>query len=331
MISTLRFKVTTMQTKKKTVSLVLGSGSARGMAHIGIIQFLEDQGYEIKSISGSSIGALIGGFYCAGKLDLYRDWLLDLDRTSVLKLLDFSFDRRGLLKGDKVLSTLKEIIGDYEIEQLPIKFTAVATDIEREKEIWFTTGSLFEALRASIAVPSIFTPHHYRGMKLMDGGLLNPVPIAPTAGDATDLTIAVNLNSKSIDSSSLLMKPKKNNGEVSAFQKRIGDMLDRMLPEKRNGKPKTASPPNMIEMTTRSIDIMQNTIAHAKMSIYKPDILIEISRDACGFLDFHKAELLIDIGYAMGQAALKNWAHHQRLGDEVMCQHFPVSDDQTPS
>ncbi|WP_428240191.1 patatin-like phospholipase family protein [Gynuella sp.] len=321
-----------MRKKEKTVSLVLGSGSARGMAHIGVIRLLEDRGYQIQSISGTSIGSLIGGFYCAGKLELYHQWLLELDRTSVLRLLDFSFDRRGLLKGEKVLSTLKEIIGDYDIEELPIKYTAVATDIEREKEVWLSEGSMFEAIRASIAVPSIFTPHYYRGMKLMDGGLLNPVPVAPTAGDTTELTIAVNLNGKSLIKDLDAKNDRKLSTEANGFQKRLGDVLERVLPDKKNVRSKGPATPNMIEMTTRSIDIMQNTIAHAKMSIYKPDILIEIPRDACGFFDFHKAEEMIDIGYSMADTALNNWHEHHPYSDEpTYPQRVPVSDGPIPS
>jgi len=165
----------------KSVSLVLGSGGARGLAHIGIIEWLNDNGYDIQSISGSSMGALVGGIYAAGKLDNYRDWVQSLDKTDVVKFLDFSFSSTGLFKGDRIIDNLRKMVGNHLIEDLSIGFTAVATDLERQREVWFTRGPLFDAIRASIAVPTIFTPHKYKGRYLLDGGLLNPVPIAPTS------------------------------------------------------------------------------------------------------------------------------------------------------
>lgn len=178
--------------KPKTVSLVLGSGGARGLAHVGIIKYLEENNYKIESISGSSIGALIGGFYAAGKLDDYVKWLEDIDTFDMLKLLDLK-GTGGLVSGDKLIKTLHEVVGDYQIEDLPIEFTAVASDINEEKEVWINKGSLLGAIRASISLPLFFTPYLHHDQLLVDGGVLNPVPIAPTFHDETDLTIAVNL------------------------------------------------------------------------------------------------------------------------------------------
>lgn len=290
----------------KTVSLILGSGAARGMAHIGVIECLEQHGFEIKSISGCSIGAVIGGIYSTGKLDLYREWVTQLTKTDVLRLLDFSFDRTGLFKGERLIEHLLEMIGDHQIEDLPIKFTAVATDIDREKEIWFTDGSLFEAIRASIAVPSVFTPQNYRGMTLLDGGLLNPVPVAPTAGDSTDLCIAVNLNAKPTTLPSSQSKPKKRNNDdqENLIQKAFNELVDRFLPEDSFKQP-DIDPFNMLDLMSQSVDIMQNAIAKSKMSLYHPDILIDIPRNASGFFDFHHAGRLIDIGHQLTDKALK--------------------------
>ena len=178
----------------KTVSLVLGSGGARGLAHIGVIQVLEEHGLEIRSISGSSIGALVGGIYAAGKIDDFVHWVCALERFDMLRLLDVSFSGKALFKGERIIATLKELIGDRNIEDLPISFTAVATDLEANREVWLSQGSLFEAIRASIAFPTVFAPFHENGKKLVDGGLLNPIPIAPTLRDQTDLTIAVSLS-----------------------------------------------------------------------------------------------------------------------------------------
>ena len=177
-----------------TVSLVLGSGGARGYAHIGAIEELLAQGYDIRCIAGSSMGALIGGVYAAGKLDAYRDWARALQRFDVLRLLDWTFSGGGLIKGDRIIGKLKDLIGEVNIEDLPISYTAVAVDLMLQREVWFSRGSLFEAIRASIAIPTVFRPHHYQGRTLVDGGLLNPVPITPTLRDLTDCTIAVDVN-----------------------------------------------------------------------------------------------------------------------------------------
>ena len=175
--------------KRQTVSLVLGSGAARGLAHIGVIEWLNEHGYRIESIAGASMGALVGGIYAAGELDSYKEWVLALETMDVIRFLDLAFSSEGLFKGDRLMDALREMVGDCNIEELPVTYTAVACDLDRRREVWFTDGPLFDAIRASIAIPTVFTPHRYRGMKLLDGGLLNPVPIAPTLRDDTDLTI----------------------------------------------------------------------------------------------------------------------------------------------
>ena len=177
----------------KTISLVLGSGGARGLAHIGVIHWLEENDYAIKSISGCSMGALIGGIYAAGKLDEFEHWARAITKKDILALLDISWSRTGLVKGDRIINTLIELVGDQLIEDLPIRYTAVAADVSNEKEIWLNSGRLFDAIRASISLPLFFTPHPYQGMQLIDGGVLNPVPIAPTFHDNTDMTLAINL------------------------------------------------------------------------------------------------------------------------------------------
>ncbi|HEY8009859.1 MAG TPA: patatin-like phospholipase family protein [Rudaea sp.] len=177
-----------------TVSLVLGSGGARGYAHIGAIEELKAQGYDIRSVAGSSMGALVGGIYAAGKLEEYRDWARALQRLDVLRLLDWTFSGGGFIKGDRVIEQIKNLIGDIRIEDLPISYTAVAVDLYAQREVWFSRGPLFDAIRASIAIPTVFRPHHYEGRTLVDGGLLNPVPMTPTLRDLTDCTIAIDVN-----------------------------------------------------------------------------------------------------------------------------------------
>jgi NTE family protein len=177
-----------------TVSLVLGSGGARGYAHIGAIEELLAQGFDIRSVAGSSMGALVGGVFAAGKLDAYRDWVTELQRFDVLRLLDWTLTGGGFIKGDRIIDKIRHLIGDIDIESLPISYTAVAVDLLAQREVWFSRGSLFDAIRASIAIPTVLRPHHYQGRTLVDGGLLNPVPVTPTLRDLTDCTIAVDVN-----------------------------------------------------------------------------------------------------------------------------------------
>jgi len=272
---------------KKTVSLVLGSGGARGLAHIGIIKWLEDNDYEIKSISGCSMGALVGGFYAAGKLDKYVEWLESLDTLGMLKLLDFK-GSGGLVSGDKLIAKLTEIIGDYKIEELDVKFTAVATNIELEKEVWINSGSLMSAIRASISLPLFFTPYKHNKNVLVDGGVLNPVPIAPTMGDDTELTISVNLGGEVCPDSVV----KRENKKDKKITTKIKEYMEKVsLPDtftKEDG---------MYIVANKSIETMQGTIARMKLAAYPPDIEINIPRNICGTFDFTLSKELIEYGY----------------------------------
>ncbi|MFM9884652.1 MAG: patatin-like phospholipase family protein, partial [Burkholderiales bacterium] len=176
------------------ISLVLGSGGARGLAHIGVIQWLTENGYEIRSIAGSSMGALVGGIHAASRLDVYAEWVITLERMQMVRLLDPAFGRAGLFKGERIIGVLRELIGDFEIEALPISFTAVAADLVSGEEVWLREGKLFDAIRASIAAPPIFTPFEVGGRKLRDGAWANPVPIGATLDDMTELTVVVSLS-----------------------------------------------------------------------------------------------------------------------------------------
>ena len=283
--------------QEKTVSLVLGSGGARGMAHIGIIKWLEEHHYKIVSISGCSMGALIGGFYAAGKLDVYREWLQELDVLGILKLLDFQ-GSGGLVSGTVLMQKLEELVGDHNIEDLPIKFTAVASDINQEKEIWMSRGSLLSAIRASISLPLFFTPHLYEGNLLVDGGVLNPVPIAPTFHDNTDVTIAVNLGGKvdlSLQEAEEVAKERDSGiaAKVSAYLKQV--KLPNMI-NFENGVYKVAD---------NSFDAMQGTIARMKLAAYPPDVEIEIPRNLCGTLEFNRADEIIAYGYELCESLHK--------------------------
>lgn len=289
-------------TQKKTVSLALGSGGARGLAHIGAINWLDEHGYEIKSIAGSSIGALVGGIYAYGKLDVYANWVKALNRADVIRLLDFAYSRTGLFSGERIMQKLKDMLGDARIEDLPISFTAVTTDIDNGREVWINNGSLFDAIRASIAIPSVFTPVKYHGRTLVDGGVLNPVPIAPTLGDVSDLTIAISLSGKEVPQEQIFphhhqetKKPEKEyQRAIQNFIESVQDMLN--LENSPNGED---SVPDVVDLMTRSLESMQNTIARFKLAAYNPNYLLEVPANACAMFDFHRAEELIGLGYRL--------------------------------
>ncbi|MCJ2164283.1 MULTISPECIES: patatin-like phospholipase family protein [unclassified Pseudodesulfovibrio] len=277
--------------KRKTVSLVLGSGGARGLAHIGVIHWLEENGYAIKSISGSSMGALVGGIHAIGKLDEFEKWVRAVTRSDMLKLLDLSMGMDGLFKGGKIINTLKSLVGDSRIEDLPIDFTAVATNISRAKEVWFDEGPMFDAIRASISLPLFFTPYKHKGEDLVDGGILNPVPIAPTFRDQTDVTIAVNVCGAPGEGleDSLDAGPE----EKSALTEAISDFLGKV----RSSIPRGTANIGAYDIVAQSFETMQGTIARQKIAAYPPDYVLEIPKNLCKILEFHKAAPLIQYGY----------------------------------
>jgi NTE family protein len=290
-----------MANRPKTISLVLGSGGARGHAHIGVIRAIEERGIEIENIAGTSMGAVIGGIYAADKLDTYVDWAYQLEGSDVVRLLDFSFTRLSLFKGERIITVLKELVGDRQIEDLERGFTAVATAVQEQREVWLNEGSLFGAIRASTAVPGVFSPVEYEGKLLVDGGLVNPVPIAPTLTDSTDMTIAVNLSglSDSYRPAERTSKaPAADDGE--GYRAKIAQFIGNLL----EGDETEESEPDAADLLVKSIDIMQGGIARLKLAAYAPDKVIEIPRDACTFFEFHRAEEMAELGYRQTQKAL---------------------------
>jgi NTE family protein len=277
----------------KTVSLVLGSGGARGLAHIGVIDWLNEQGYDIRSISGSSMGALIGGIYAAGQLHVYADWVTKLEKIDVLRLLDFSLGNGGLIKGERIIGVLRDLIGHHQIEDLPLSYTAVATDLDNQKEVWLNKGPLFDAIRASMAIPSIFTPVNYHGRRLVDGGLLNPIPIAPTLKDKTDITIAVNLSAPPSPTPVIPPVPAVTHAAKDSYQEKIRQFIDDLQRRVLSEEPGDMG---MFDVIGNSLDAMQNTIARFKLAAYAPDLIINIPSNACSFYEFYRAEELIEIG-----------------------------------
>jgi NTE family protein len=276
----------------QSVSLVLGSGGARGLAHIGVIRWLEQHGYQIHSISGCSAGALVGGVYAAGKLDEFEQWITAIDKVAMAKLLDISWQSSGLFKGDKVVDTLVDLIGDIHIEQLDIRFTAVAANVAEEKEVWLNSGRLFDAIRASISLPLFFTPYTIDGEQLIDGGVLNPVPIAPTFGDKTDLTLAVNLGGDLTDKPIARVKhPLHNNRSIETRISKFIDKLQDSVLDSFNINL------DAFDIANQAFDAMQSTIARQKLAAYPPDLILDIPQNLCGTMEFDKAEQVIDYGY----------------------------------
>ncbi|NHA15908.1 patatin-like phospholipase family protein [Thioalkalivibrio sp. XN279] len=285
--------------KGKRIALVLGSGGARGLAHIGVIQHLEELGHEIVYISGCSMGALVGGIYAAGQLEAYAEWARKLEKRDMFSLLDLAFGWKGLFKGDRLMGVLKELVGEHVIEDLPIGFTAVATDLLEQREIWLNKGPLFDAIRASIAIPTVFTPHPYLGRVLVDGGLLNPIPIAPALNQNADMIIAVNLNAHSKRSRERVTELMHQDGEPAPGDG--GATAADAAGEEEQGGPKV---PGILDVVTVSLDLMQNSIARMKLASYTPDLVIDVPRDACLFYEFYRAEEMIALGRERAQETL---------------------------
>lgn len=299
-----------MSTSGKRIALVLGAGGARGLAHIGVINVLREHGHEIVAVAGASMGALVGGIYAAGRLDEYTRWASALERSDVVRLLDFAFGHPGLFKGDRVIGVLRELIGSYQIESLPIPFTAVATDVQRQREVWLQSGPLFDAIRASIAIPMVFTPYRVHGRELVDGGLLSPMPMAATRMTAADWVVAVDLNAHMHPAENGRVKPVIATAEKPAasaasandsLRERIGGFLDGFI-EKRN-KP-AVSQPGIVDLMSQALDTMQARIARMQLALDPPDLLVRVPHDACAFYEFWRAKELIELGRTAAEHAL---------------------------
>lgn len=279
------------------------------MAHIGVLQWLDENGYKVKSISGASMGALIGGIYAAGQLDVYANWVRALEKTDVVRLLDFSFGRAGIFKGERVITVLRELVGDFKIEDLPISFTAVATDVDTSREVWLTQGSLFHAIRASIAIPMLFRPVGYQGRMLVDGALVNPIPIAPTLKDLTGMTIAVNVSARAEGVSLPVSKPVVKRNNHNSYHYRIVKFIEELQQKLGSREPEDLG---LFDVVSRAYDAMQNMIARFQLAAYSPDKVIDIPRDACAFYEFDRADELISLGYEKAGKVMAEVKHTSR-------------------
>ena len=278
------------------------------------------------------MGALVGGLHAAGKLDEFAQWAGSLTQRAVLRLLDPSLTSPGVLRAEKILDAVRDILGDVTIESLPIPYTSVATDLIAGKSVWLQRGPLDDAIRASIAIPGIFTPHVLDGRLLADGGILDPLPMAPLSAVNADLTIAVSLSGG--DPAVRLSEPEPRvttewlgrmwrsttalldtataqrvmdspaaKSVLSRFSSSLDDAADVPEPLSDSGLP--ALPRlGSFEIMNRTIDIAQSALARHTLATYPPDLLIEIPRNACRSLEYHRAEEVIEIGQELAAAAL---------------------------
>jgi NTE family protein len=274
----------------KNIALVLSSGGARGFAHIGAIKVLEQQGYNITSVAGTSMGALVGGIYASGMLPQFEEWVSSIDKMEVLRLTDVTLSSGGLVKGKKIIEKIKEIVPDRNIEDLRIPFCAVATDILKGKERVFTEGDLYDAIRASISIPTVFQPFRIGEDFYVDGGLVNPVPINRIKRHENDLLVIVNVNAD------IPPEPKKEPEEKPDYNKyirKIRSIQAKLAKEIPGGNKETFG---LFNLSNRSIGIMLRQIADLTLVNHQIDITVNISRSSFEIYDFYKAGEIIKAG-----------------------------------
>ena len=274
------------ETKGKDVALVLSSGGARGLAHIGAIEELEAQGYRITSIAGCSMGALVGGVYAAGKLNEFREWMKSIDRKKMLELTDFSLSLDHIVKGKRIIEAIMEFVPDVAIEDLPIPYCAVATDLKAGNEVVFRKGSLFKAIRASISLPSFYEPVQRDGMILIDGGVVNPIPLNRVKRHAGDILVGVDVSGYDFknqwEASHKLSQWQKSDKSLKAR------ILDKLIPDNIDFNYYT------VLSRTSSLMIRQNSILMEKLM--NPEMLVDIQMNRYGSFDYDKSEKIIAIG-----------------------------------
>ena len=294
------FAVMKDELKKKNVALVLSSGGARGLAHIGAIEELEARGYHISSIAGCSMGALIAGVYAAGKIEEFREWMKTVTRKKIFELTDFSLSLNHIVKGKRIIEAIMEFVPDVAIEDLPIPYCAVATDLTAGKEVVFNKGSLFEAIRASISLPSFYEPVQRDGMILIDGGVINPIPLNRVKRQSGDILVGVDVSGHDYKSQweemRRLTEWQKNDKSLKA------KILDKLIPDNLEF--------NYYTMLSRSSSLMirQNSILMAKLM--KPDVLVDIQMSRYGGFDYDKSEKIIAIGHQKTSLALNKYEQH---------------------
>ena len=281
--------------RKKNIALVLSSGGARGLVHIGVIEELLAEGYEITSIAGCSMGALIGGIYATGRLHEFREWMKTIDRRKMLELSDLSLSINHVVKGERIIEAIKEIVPDTRIEQLPIPFSAVSTDWKSGREVVFRSGSLFDAIRASISLPSFFEPVQHDGMILVDGGVINPFPLNRVERTGNDLLVGVDVSGHDyqgqIELQQVLNAKRKRDRSWSHT------LLNKLIPDHIEF--------NYYTLLSRSSSLMIRQNSKLMAELTHPDVLIDIQLNRYTTFDFDKSEKLIAIGRNHTRKALR--------------------------
>lgn len=280
------------QPVNKKVSLVLASGGARGVAHIGVIEELLRQGYEIQSIAGASMGALVGGLYAAGKLDEGKEILCNLDKKGILALADFSISSKGIVKGDKVVKELERILNGVTIEELSIPYIAVATDIINNKERVFDKGSLSHAIRASISIPAVFQPFEIDGIEYVDGGVLNPIPINRIKRPGNDILVAVDVNG-AISKTEIAKEDKPFSIKHLWEQESLFFLTDKQI--------------NYVSLLLQSCRLMIQKISEMSVEKYQPDIVITLPINSYMPFQFDKSKEIIEVGKSLTIEALDKY------------------------
>ncbi len=285
----------------KKVALVLSSGGARGLAHIGVIEGLIDHGFEISSIAGSSMGSVVGAFHACGKLDEFKEWICNLDRLEVFKLIDFTFSSQGFVKGEKVFKNLQKIIPDRPIEEMAIPFAAISTDLNSQKEKVFESGSMYQAIRASVAIPTVLTPLKTSDSLYVDGGVTNPIPADRVRRTKGDVLVVSNVNAFKPYKSAAKEKDKK---EINQYAKRLEEIMTqigKMIPGSSSAKKKLG----FFDLLNDSLDLLQDRLTSELLKQYKPGLTVEVSREACTTFEFYKAREIIQAGRDAFEEALK--------------------------
>ena len=279
------------------VALVLSSGSARGLAHIGVIEELEAQGHRITSVAGCSMGALLGGIYAAGKLAEYREWMKTIDRRKMMDLVDFSFSLNHLAKGKRIIEALMQIVPDVNIEDLPLPYCAIATDWTNGREVVFRQGSLFSAIRASISLPSFFDPVRRDGMVLIDGGITNPLPLNRVQRSKGDILVGVDVSGYDYAGQNQLQQELEHKRQQRRSLSRI--IIDKLTPDNLDF--------NYFTLLSRASSIMIRQNSRLMTELVHPDVLVDIQLNRIGSFDYDKSERIINIGRTKARQALAKY------------------------
>lgn len=281
---------------KQDIALVLSGGGARGIAHIGVIEVLEEKGFNITSISGTSMGSLVGAVYAIGKLPEFKEWLLNLDKLETFKLVDFTFGTQGFIKGDRIFSELKKFIPDLNIEDLAIDYAAVATDIMNKREVVFTQGAIFDAVRASVSIPSVFTPVKTPSTLLIDGGTVNNLPLDRVKRNKGDILVAVD-----VVANVPYYETEKDETKYQQKIRKFRDYFDEIKARKISAQL------SYFEIIDKSINLMIEEVVKMKLRETPPELLIKVSQDICTLFDFYKAEKIIAYGREVAEEMLEDY------------------------